>query len=448
MYYCNSKIVTIEKMDDNTIKSLKEALNLSPDNVPLRLHLAETFIHLNRLEEAEKEFQVILSQEGNAKAKFGLARVFFAKGQYSTCNVILEELIDTDDPDLDVLVLHTKALVKENSISQAIEIYKRVLDIKPTFYDEELDGQLRVSSVTSESEEFDDIDEMFVQKPDIKFEDVGGMDDVKKEIDLKIIQPLKHPEIYKAYGKKTGGGILLYGPPGCGKTFLAKATAGQVNARFISVSLNDILDMWVGNSEKNLHEIFELARDSTPCVLFFDEIDALGASRSDMKQSSGRHLINQFLQELDGIESDNDGVLILGATNTPWHLDAAFRRPGRFDRIIFVPPPDESARESIFRLKLANKPVETIDFASLAKKTKDYSGADIEAIIDIAIEEKLEQAIKEGTPKPISTKDLLNATKKHRASTNEWFASAKNFALYANESGLYDNILDYLKIKK
>ena len=138
----------------------------------------------------------------------------------------------------------------------------------------------------------------------------------------------------------------MYGPPGCGKTMIARATAGEVNARFINVSLNDILDMWMGNSEKNLHAIFEEARNNAPCVLFFDEIDALGASRSDMKQSSGRHLINQFLQELDGIGNNNDGVLVLGATNTPWNVDPAFRRPGRFDRIIFVPPPDQEAREA------------------------------------------------------------------------------------------------------
>ena len=274
------------------------------------------------------------------------------------------------------------------------------------------------------------------------------MENVKKEIDLKIIKPLLHPDLYKAYGKKTGGGILLYGPPGCGKTYIAKATAGQVNARFINVGLSDILDMWIGSSEKNLHDIFEFARENTPCVLFFDEIDALGASRSDMKQSSGRHLINQFLQELDGIDNNNEGILVLGATNTPWHLDPAFRRPGRFDRIIFVPPPDEAARESILQLKLKNKPVDAIDFKSLAKKLEHYSGADIEAIIDIAVEEKIESSFIDGIPKPIKTGDLLNAGKKHKASTLEWFTTAKNFALFANDSGLYDDILLHLKIKK
>jgi SpoVK/Ycf46/Vps4 family AAA+-type ATPase len=274
------------------------------------------------------------------------------------------------------------------------------------------------------------------------------MDSVKKEIELKIIKPLLHPELYKAYGKKTGGGILLYGPPGCGKTYIAKATAGQVSAKFISVTLNDILDMWVGSSEKNLHELFELARRNTPSVLFIDEIDALGASRSDMKNSAGRQLINQFLQELDGIDRSNDGVLIIGATNTPWNLDPAFRRPGRFDRIIFVPPPDLNSRSSILRLKLQQKPVAEIDIPQLSKRMEHYSGADIDAVIDIAIEQKLEASFEDGIPKPLDTNDLLQAVKKHKPSTQEWFSTAKNFALFANDSGLYDDILTYMKNNK
>jgi SpoVK/Ycf46/Vps4 family AAA+-type ATPase len=205
--------------------------------------------------------------------------------------------------------------------------------------------------------------------------------------------------------------------------------------------------MWIGNSEKNLHNLFEIARANAPCVLFIDEIDALGASRSDMKQSGSRHLINQFLLELDGIEHSNEGVLILGATNTPWHLDPAFRRPGRFDRIIFVPPPDEKTRESIVRLKLNQKPVQQIDYAKIASKTTNFSGADLDAIIDIAIELKLESSFTDGIPKPIETSDLLQAIKKHKPSTQEWFMTAKNFALFANDSGLYDDVLNYLKIK-
>ncbi len=435
-------------MNENTIQGLKEALRHSPDNVPLRLLLAETLFSLNRLAEAETEFTTILKISDDSKAKLGLARIYFQNGSYSACNVVLEELIDGGNAEPGILILYAKALLKENEMGKAIEIYQKVLAMDPFFHDEELDAKLRVRHVHPGDEYEDELDDRFLEKPDTNFSHVGGMDAVKKEIELKIIKPLKHPELYKAYGKKVGGGILLYGPPGCGKTFIARATAGEVNARFINVSLNDILDMWIGNSEKNLHEIFELARYNTPCVLFIDEIDALGASRSDMKQSGGRHLINQFLQELDGIADTNEGVLILGATNTPWNLDPAFRRPGRFDRIIFVPPPDEPGRESILRLKLSGKPTEAIDYGQLAMKTEHFSGADIDAMIDLAVEAKLESAFEDGIPKPLYTKDLLAAARKHKASTQEWFGTAKNFALFANESGLYDDILAYLKIKK
>ena len=435
-------------MDDNTINSLKEALKFSPGNIPLKKHLADTLLNASRLDEAEKEYKELLAISDTPEIKISLSKVFYLKGEYSRCNVILEALLHSGYSGFEALILHAKALLKEHSIGKAMETYQKALSINPGFRDEELDKELRLNSIITEEQEPDDADSPFIQKSDISFEDVGGMTNIKKEIELKIIRPLQHPELYKAYGKKAGGGILLYGPPGCGKTYIARATAGQVNARFISVGLNDILDMWIGNSEKNLHHIFEIARQKTRCVLCFDEIDALGASRSDMKQSSGRHLINQFLQELDGIDGNNEGVLILGATNTPWHLDSAFRRPGRFDRIIFIPPPDAEARESILKLKLRNKPVEAIDYKGLASKIENYSGADIEAIIDIAIEEKLEDSFKDGVPKPLSTKDILTAVKKHKASTSEWFSTAKNFALFANDSGLYDDILTYMKIKK
>lgn len=438
-------------MNEETINSLEEALKHSPDNLPLRLLLADTLLMLGRLDEAERQY-VILDQARHPKAKPGLAKIFFSRGNYSACNLILEEALaeSSGEATLDTLTLYARGLLKENAIGRAVEVYRRILAIDPSFADEELDSELRFRSSGSMSDATSsgDDSERFLERPDIRFADVGGMQSVKKEIEMKIIRPLLHPELYKAYGKKAGGGILLYGPPGCGKTHIARATAGEVNARFISVTLNDILDMWIGNSEKNLHEIFELARRSTPCVLFIDEIDALGASRSDMKQSAGRHLINQFLQELDGVDSTNEGVLVLGATNTPWNLDPAFRRPGRFDRIIFIPPPDEETRESILRLKLKNRPVDTIDFRSLAAKMEKYSGADIDAVIDIAIEAKLESAFVDGIPKPIGTKDLQQALKKHKPSTQDWFMTAKNFALFANDGGLYDDILAYLKIKK
>jgi SpoVK/Ycf46/Vps4 family AAA+-type ATPase len=285
-----------------------------------------------------------------------------------------------------------------------------------------------------------------VERPACTFKEVGGMEPLKDEIRMKIIHPLAHADLYKAYGKPIGGGILLYGPPGCGKTHLARATAGEISVGFLAVGIHDVLEMWIGNSERNLHEIFEQARRNKPCVLFFDEIDALAASRADMRTGGARQLINQFLSETDGVQNSNEGVLILAATNAPWHLDPAFRRPGRFDRILFVPPPDHAARAAILRIHCQGKPVQDIDYDHLAKKTDQFSGADLKAVLDVAVEQKLREAMKDGLPRPLSTRDLSSAAATVRPSTREWFATARNYAMYSNQGGIYDDILRYMKI--
>lgn len=437
-------------MQKDIINNLLDALALSSTNIPLRLQVASMMLQEKMYDEAAVQFGEVLKQQyGNIPAQLGLAECYFNQQKFSTAIVIYEQLqnsLKTEDR-----VRLVKSLIKENSLQQAVEEYNKLIVMQPGFKDDEIDAQLRMPSMNENfgDEEFlDDDNNWFMEKPTVKFSDVGGMQKVKEEISIKIIQPLANPDLYKAFGKKIGGGILLYGPPGCGKTFIAKATAGEINAKFINIGLHDILDMWIGNSEKNLHEIFELARRNTPCVLFFDEVDAMGASRSEVKQSAMRHVINQFLAELDGAESNNDGVLILAATNAPWSVDAAFRRPGRFDRIVFVEPPDDIARQEIIKSQLSEKPVGDMDIKKVAAATPEYSGADIKAVIDIATEEKLRESMRVGSIQPINTKDLLNAAKQHRATTLEWFASARNYALYANESGLYDDILKYLKIKR
>jgi transitional endoplasmic reticulum ATPase len=436
-------------MSDEIIKNLLDALQVSPTNVPLRLQVATMLAEKKDYEGAAEQYNEVLRLSyGNMQAQAGLARCYFHTGKYSAAIIIYEQLQDRlDIPDK---ILYIKSLIKENSQQLAIEEYQKVIALNPGFRDEELDNALRMTSTTAESDDEDwrEDEDWFMEKPELRFSDVGGMERVKEEISIKIIQPLKNPELFKAFGKKSGGGILLYGPPGCGKTFVAKATAGEINAKFINIGLHDILDMWVGNSEKNLHEIFEMARRNRPCVLFFDEVDAMGASRNDLKQSALKHVINQFLAEMDGADSNNEGVLILAATNAPWSVDPAFRRPGRFDRIIFVEPPDEAARIEILESVLEGKPVGEIDLKKIASVTAEYSGADLKAIVDIAVEDKLRESMKAGSIQPINTKDLQKAVKQHRATTTEWFASARNYALYANEAGHYDDILKYLKLQR
>lgn len=453
-------------MTDEAIRALRAALAVSPENVPLRKHLAGTLLQMGRLDDAEAEYRQALSlAPDDGEVKLGLAESYARLRKASHALVIVEDLARSPDAPAGTFVLQARLLADQGDERRAASLYRRALEMDPSVADPALAERLGVDDgpggygedgpdplVDDEGrmratwEEPGESAAPSVERPRTTFEDVGGMDAVKEEIRIKIVAPLAHPELYRAYGKPIGGGVLLYGPPGCGKTHLARATAGEVRAGFLSVGINDVLDMYIGNSERNLHELFESARRNRPCVLFFDEVDALGASRSDLRQSGARHLVNQFLAELDGVDKDNDGLLILAATNAPWHLDSAFRRPGRFDRILFVPPPDAPARAAILRVMLREKPAEHVDYDQVAKKADGFSGADLKAVVDLAIEAKLREAIKAGIPKPLSTKDLLAAVKEVRPSTREWFATARNYALYSNQSGLYDEILKYLKL--
>lgn len=445
--------------DDDALRALREAALESPANVPVRQLLADALLLRGLAAEAEQEYRDALAlAPDHAAVKLGLARAFSAQGKQSHALALVESLVRGSDAPARALVFHAHLLTGIGEIALAVKQYQRGVAKDRLAADPALAARLGIDATENDAAVVDgrvragwEGDEarapvVEVERSPIAFKDVGGMDALKEEIQLKIIHPLTHRDLYAAYGKRAGGGILMYGPPGCGKTHLARATAGEIRAGFIAVGIHEVLDMWIGNSEKNLHEIFEQARRNRPCVLFFDEVDALGASRADMRQSAGRHLINQFLAELDGAQADNEGVLVLGATNAPWHLDAAFRRPGRFDRILFVPPPDATARAEILRLKCAGKPQESIDFDAVAKRTDGFSGADLTAVVDQTIEAKLKEAMRVGVPTPVRTQDLLAALKGMRATTKEWFASAKNHALYANQGGLYDDILKYLGI--
>jgi SpoVK/Ycf46/Vps4 family AAA+-type ATPase len=206
--------------------------------------------------------------------------------------------------------------------------------------------------------------------------------------------------------------------------------------------------MWLGQSEKNLHEIFEAARRNRPCVLFFDEIDAIGRKRNQMRHSAGREVVNQLLSEMDGINADNDGVFILAATNHPWDVDTALRRPGRLDRTLLVLPPDNTAREALFKMTLKDRPVEGIDYAWLAKASDEFSGADVAHLVESAAELAMEASLASGVVRPIRTGDLKAALKEVKPSTRAWFDTAKNFALFANEGGAFDDLLEYLRSRK
>ncbi len=446
---------------------LRQAVAVSPDNIPLLLLLAQACLDEWSLDEARSIFERVLKLDpARPEGKVGIARILHLSGKTSEAVVRIEALLGLHPEFAPAHLLLARLHAGEGNLTAARSSYDRALALDPTSRDASLEKELHggagqpeakaepekvtVGGWTPESDEDEKSSggSAEVERPNLNFADIGGMETIKEEIRMKIIHPLKNPQLFKAYGKKIGGGVLLYGPPGCGKTLLSRATAGEIKANFLSIGIHQILDLYLGNSEKNLHQLFELARTHAPAVLFFDEVDALAADRNDLRRSAGRTLINQFLAEMDGNVGNNDGLLILGATNAPWHLDPAFRRPGRFDRILFVPPPDEPARASIIEVMAKDKPMQKLDVSAVAKKTKDFSGADLKAVFDIAIERSLARAMQEGRVIPLGTDDLLKAAKDVKPSTRAWFESAKNYAIYSNQSGFYDDVLEFLGIKK
>jgi len=251
--------------------------------------------------------------------------------------------------------------------------------------------------------------EVLVEVPEVKWEDIGGLEDVKQKLREAVEWPLKSPDVFEKMGIRPPRGILLYGPPGCGKTLLAKAVATESGANFIAVKGPEILSKWVGESEKAIREIFRRARQVAPTVVFFDEIDSIAPARG-FRHDSGvtDRIVNQLLAELDGIQTLKN-VVVIGATNRADIVDPALLRPGRFDRVIFVPPPDKKARLEILKVHTRKVPLaEDVDLERLADMTEGYSGADLEALVReavvLALRDKFEA-------RPVSMEYFLKALK-------------------------------------
>jgi len=278
----------------------------------------------------------------------------------------------------------------------------------------------------------------------VTFADVGGLDDAKQAVHRTIILPFQRPDLYEQYGRRAGGGVMLYGPPGCGKTLLARATAGECGLPFLNVRIEDVLDPHFGVSERLLHDAFEHARALAPCVLFLDELDAFAYARRKQQGSAGRALVDQLLQELDAIGSDNQGLLVLAATNAPWDVDDALKRPGRFDRVVFVPPPDPAARARVFELALHGRPVGAVDTGRLATAAELFSGADLRAVVERAVDAAIEAAIESGDTVAVDQRMLEAALAAQRATTLDWLRTARNFVEFANQGGRYDDVVGYL----
>jgi len=460
---------------DPLLDSLRNAVTAMPDDVPLRLHLATLLLRGGQRDEAVRHLGAVLQREpGNGEALALLTTG--SAGTAGSAGTVVPPApasplagADASAPvprDLAGEPVRSAGADGDAAMAQAPDDPEAAADPSAgpagpagehaDGYDwSQAEDELRdvlpamfVGEAGSVSAGLDEAGVYDAEHTGLTLADVAGLDEVKKRLEAAFLAPMRNPELRKLYGKSLRGGLLLYGPPGCGKTFVARAVAGELGARFITVSFADLIDMFVGRSERNIHDLFEVARRNAPCVVFLDEVDAIGQKRSQLRNTPMRSAVNQLLLELDDVASDNTGVFLLAATNHPWDVDSALRRPGRFDRTLLVLPPDGPAREGVFRFHLRDRPVAGIDLARLSKLTDGYSGADIAHVCETAAEQALLDSVSRGEPRLIGQADLEASIVEVKPSLGTWFETARNVALFANEGGAYDDLVAYLRKRR
>ena len=456
------------------LATLRKALEGEPDNVRLWLLYGQSCVTSDSLEDAREAFETALMLDPqDPEAQLGVAKVLFSEGKLSEAAVRLERITQDHPSFAPAHILLSRVLLAEKEFKRAQEEYELATSISKSVVDHELEHELalygdspnrrkredqedrqrlvanagfdggsddfsdfggvpdlfddEIASLEGpqfEQDEFDFGEETFnfddYERPKGCFNDVAGLEDVKDELKMRLVYPYEFQDLYRAYDKKPGGGILLHGPPGCGKSLVCRALAGETEAKFYSLKLHQVLEMYIGCSERNLHALFNQARENAPAIIFIDELDALGADRTDLKQSAARTVVNQFLMEMDGYDGANEGVLVIAATSAIWNVDPAFLRPGRFDRRLHVGPPDQADRETILQMQAQNRPVDQLDYSLIASKLQDYSGADIVQVFDVAIEDALRVAMRKKEVVPINTPMLIEAIERVEPSIRNW----------------------------
>jgi SpoVK/Ycf46/Vps4 family AAA+-type ATPase len=431
-------------MTHPVIDALLVALTADPTNHAVRAHVATLLAEAGRPDEALTHATAVLAAVPDhveaLRAAAGAARALGDETKAASYDRLADALAPVDPPTTPTTPAGAAATPSPAPLADAPHTAAAAIP----------DTAAEILEQWSDSEPVAEPALGTLGQAGVTLADVGGLASVKKRLDLSFLTPLRNPELSREFGKSLRGGLLLWGPPGCGKTFIARALAGELGASFYEIGLSDVLDMWIGSSERNLRAIFDTARRNRPCVLFFDEIDALGQKRSNLRGggSAMRGVVNQMLSELDGASTENDGLFVLGASNHPWDIDSALLRPGRFDRTVLVLPPDVEGREAILRLHLRGRPAEKLDLAKIARATDGMSGADLALVCEQATETAMEESMASGRVVPITQRQLQEAAKSVRPSIGEWMETAKNYAMYGNEAGAYDELAAYLKKRR
>ncbi len=448
-------------MDDSTLEALRKTLRADPRNRELALILIRAC--LERADAARaRDILAEAHIDGRAwpesdRRELGRAWLLAEDAQRAL------EMLAGEEPDTAVLRAH--AFTRTGDLAQGLAEYRRAVKANPALEDRALEARLTAQvvpfdaarraaarKVTQDANDDTDASEvvrlLLPETERVTFADVGGLDDIKKQIHKRIILPFQKPSLFQRFRRKAGGGILLYGPPGCGKTLLARATAGECGARFFNVAISDILDMYIGESERKLHALFEQARRSAPAVLFFDELEALGGKRQYSREATSSKLVSQFLSEIDGFAQNNQNVLILARDQR-----AVGRRSGvpparaLRSRAVRAAAGSAGARSRSSTRLLPERPTagalsvprDRRTHAWILRRRPARPGRDGRGRGDRGLD-------RSGASSPVHDGSPASGPQGNgKSTTTEWLTTARNYARYANEGGQYDEVLEFLE---
>ncbi|MGC9037750.1 MAG: AAA family ATPase [Candidatus Micrarchaeia archaeon] len=423
---------------EEAIDLYSQAIKLDPVYSNAYFNRALSYAMLNRYENAKLDAQKVLELEPNSyDAPYVMGLICEYEGKLDEAKEWYERSL-AKNPNYEQA--KTRLAMLTAKLGQQAQQFQQTsqFSLGPS-------GTSFASSTKAEEEEETVIEEGQIKRvkwyrSNTTFKDVVDLKKQKELIYNNIILAIKKPELLKAYGKKLGLGVLFYGPPGNGKSYIVNAIAGETQSNVIVVRIHEIVDMYAGNTEKNLHAVFEQARKHTPCILFFDEIDALGMKREGGGDQMGymRMAVNAFLTEMDGVEKNPEGIFVIGATNQPWDMDPALKRSGRFGERIYFPPPNYWARKAAFKYNTRNMPLGRINFGRLARATMGYSQADIAEICDKAALIPAVEEDRTGRKRKIKMKDFLSMIKTHGSTLDEWYAMIKKEIISKTETQIVE----------
>jgi|WetSurMetagenome_2_1015567.scaffolds.fasta_scaffold119271_1 transitional endoplasmic reticulum ATPase len=441
---------------DKSIADYTKSMELDPQNPIIYNNRGDAFYRKQDFQSAVKDYDKAIQLNPNyLKAFYNRGLSYASIEEYEKAVEDFSKVIKLKADFAEAYHLRGLAYEYAGSLQSATADYEKALELNPELTEAKTHLESAKAKKDQEGKgggEGGTADIKMLTKPNMTFNDVAGMAKMKEEIREAVVYPMRNPELARKYGKLGGGGILMYGPPGCGKTFIVKSAAGECQAGFINAKLSDLLDMYVGNTEKNIHKVFELARKNSPCLLFFDEVEAIGGRRDQQEgQQYMKMAVNQMLYEMDGVEANNSNVLIIAATNAPWDVDPALRRSGRFSKTIYIPAPDYTSRVAMLKMYGKKRPLSPfVPFNVLGIALTGYASADHKAIVDDAatipwrqafmgIEKKIEELTKGGMAKeqaeelakkqvnqrPVTLGDFVVAIGKKRSSLPPWYEQAK-----------------------